>query len=135
MSEQPSVTPILTDRVAATTAPYSPALLIEGGRLLLISGQGPVDAAGRVVGPGDPEAQVRQVFANLRALVEAAGGALSDLVELNAYLLDMSTRGVITEVRRELFTPPYPTATMVEINKLAADEWLVEISAVAVLRK
>src|SRR5262249_34368673 len=66
MSEQPRVTPILTDRVAATTAPYSHALLIEGGRLLLISGQGPVDAAGSVVGPGDPEAQVRQVFANLR---------------------------------------------------------------------
>jgi enamine deaminase RidA (YjgF/YER057c/UK114 family) len=133
MSEAAKITQVQTDQVAATTAPYSPALVIEGGRLLLISGQGPVDAAGNVVGVGDPEAQVRQVFANLQALVEAAGGTLANIVELNAYVLDMSYRSIITEVRRELLRPPYPTATMVEISKLAVDDWLVEISAVAVL--
>jgi 2-iminobutanoate/2-iminopropanoate deaminase len=133
MSGPPRVTPVHTDRVGATTAPYSHALQIEGGRLVLISGQGPVDAAGNLVGAGDPEAQVRQVFANVQALVEAAGGTLANLVEINAYLRDMRYRTIITQVRRELFTPPYPTSTMVEISKLAFDEWLVEISAVAVV--
>src|SRR5262245_62109873 len=70
--QQRRVTVVQTDQVAATTAPYSHALSIEGGRLLLISGQGPVDREGNVVGVGDPQAQVRQVFANIQALVEAA---------------------------------------------------------------
>jgi enamine deaminase RidA (YjgF/YER057c/UK114 family) len=117
--------------VASTTAPYSHALIVESGRLLFISGQGPVDAQGNVVGIGDPQAQVRQVFANVQALVEAAGGSLADVVELTAYLRDMRYRSIITEVRKELLRPPFPTATMFEVNRLAFDEWLVEISAVA----
>lgn len=133
MTKRARVTLVQARGVAATTAPYSHALIVEAGRLLFISGQGPVDAQGKVVGIGDPRAQVRQVFANLQALVEAAGGSLADIVELTAYLRDMSYRSIITEVRKELLEAPYPTATMVEINRLAFDEWLVEISAVAAL--
>ena len=133
MSKNERVTLVQANGVAATTAPYSHALIVEAGRLLFISGQGPVDAQGNVVGIGDPHAQVRQVFANLGALVEAAGGTLADIVELTAYLRDMRYRTIITEVRQELLRTPYPTATMFEINKLAFDEWLVEISAVAAL--
>ncbi|MBI3972396.1 MAG: RidA family protein [Chloroflexi bacterium] len=133
MSRTARVTLVQANGVAATTAPYSHALIVEAGRLLFISGQGPVDANGDVVGIGDPHAQVRQVFANIQALVEAAGGSLADIVELTAYLRDMSYRSIITEVRKELLKAPYPTATMVEISKLAFDDWLVEISAVTAL--
>ena len=133
MPKTTRVTLVQANGVAATTAPYSNALIVEAGRLLFISGQGPVDARGDVVGVGDPRAQVRQVFANLQALVEAAGGSLADIVQLTAYLRDMSYRTIITELRKELLRAPYPTATMFEINKLAFDEWLVEISAVAAL--
>lgn len=133
MATTARATLVETNRVAPTTAPYSHALIVEAGRLLFISGQGPVDADGRVVGIGDPQAQVRQVFANIQALVEAAGGSLANIVELTAYLRDMSYRAIITEVRRELLRAPYPTATMFEVNKLAVDEWLVEISAVAAI--
>src|SRR4051812_15428967 len=94
---RPRVTLVPAGGVAETTAPYSHALIVEAGRLVFISGQGPVDASGNVVGIGDPRAQVRQVFANLQALVEAAGGSLADIVELTAYLRDMSYRSIITE--------------------------------------
>jgi 2-iminobutanoate/2-iminopropanoate deaminase len=127
------VTQVHARGVAPTTAPYSHALLVDAGRLLFISGQGPVDVGGNVVGIGDPGAQVRQVFANLKALVEAAGGSLANIVELTACLRHMSYRSIITEVRQELLTAPYPTATMFEVNRLAFDDWLVEISAVAAI--
>jgi 2-iminobutanoate/2-iminopropanoate deaminase len=107
--------------------------VVDAKRLLLISGQGPVDAAGSLVGKGDPEAQVRQVFVNIRALVGAAGGTLADLVEVTVFLRDMQHRALVTRVRQELLRPPYPTATMVEVSRLAVDDWLVEISAVAAL--
>src|SRR5262245_3370449 len=109
MPNQSRVTLVQAPGVAATTAPYSHALMVDAGRLLFISGQGPVDAKGNVVGIGDPRAQVRQVFANLQALVEAAGGSLDDIVSLTAYLRDMSHRAIITEIRQELLRAPYPT--------------------------
>jgi reactive intermediate/imine deaminase len=127
------IRPVQSAQVAAPTVPYSQALVVEAGRLLFIAGQGPVDAAGNLVGAGDVEAQVRQVFANVRALLEAAGGRLDHLVELTIYLRDMRHRPAVTRVREELLRPPYPTATMVEISRLAFDDWLVEISAIAAL--
>jgi enamine deaminase RidA (YjgF/YER057c/UK114 family) len=78
---RPRVTLVQASGVAETTAPYSHVLIVEAGRLLFISGQGPVDAQGYVVGTGDPQAQVRQVFANIQAPVEAAGGSPADIVE------------------------------------------------------
>lgn len=133
MGASERVTVVLPPGVAAPTAPYSHALVVEAGRLLFISGQGPVDAQGNLVGAGDLRAQVRQVYANIQALLEAAGGTMANVVELTTYVLDISQRSIITEVRQELLHSPYPTSTMVEISKLAFDDWLVEISAVAAL--
>jgi 2-iminobutanoate/2-iminopropanoate deaminase len=134
MSTETRITPVVPAGVAPPTAPYSHALLIEGGRLLLISGQGPVDAEGNVPSVDDPEAQVRQVFRNIEALVKAGGGrGLADVVEITCYLRDMRHRAVITKVRNELLTPPFPTSTMFGVTALAFDDWLVEISAIAVV--
>ena len=133
MPDRARVTPVNPPGVSSPTAPYSHALLVETRRLLLVSGQGPVDAAGNVVGRDDPEAQIRQVFANIQALVEAAGGSLADVVEITCYLRKMEYRTTVTKVRQEILRPPYPTSTVVEIASLSFDDWLVEISAIAAL--
>jgi reactive intermediate/imine deaminase len=119
--------------VPAPSAPYSQALAVQASRWVFVAGQVPVDAEGRIVGPGDPRAQIRQAFANVQALVEAAGGSLANVVELTIYLRDMAHRPLVTDVRHELLRLPYPATTMVEVSRLAADDWLVEISAVAAL--
>lgn len=125
----PRVRPVATDLVPKPTVPYSHALIVEAGRLVFVSGQGPADAQG--VSPGDIHAQVEQAFANVQSLLEAAGGSLASIVEITVYLRDMSHRAVVTEVRRRILKEPYPTSTMVEISRLAFDDWLVEISAIA----
>jgi len=113
--------------------PYSQALMVEAKRTLYIAGQVPIDGNGNLVGRGDIEAQVRQVFANIKAHCEAAGGSLDNVVFLTIYVTDMRFRPVITAVRKEVLKPPYPCATMVQIGSLADENWLVEIDAVAAL--
>ena len=130
------LTLVTSERVAKPSAQYSQALCVpsgEGGRLLFIAGQGPIDEAGRLVGAGDPEAQVRRVFANIQALLEAAGGGWGDVAEMTIYLTDIAHRPAVSKVRAELLTEPYPTATMLQVGALVVPEWVVEISALAVL--
>lgn len=125
--------PIMGKGVAAPGGPYSQAILTEAKRTLYIAGQVPVDEKGQLVGRGDVEAQARKVLGNIRALCEAAGGSLENVVSVTIYLTDMRFRPVITKVRNEVLEPPYPTATMVQIDALADENWLVEIDAVAAL--
>jgi reactive intermediate/imine deaminase len=129
----PRAQAVETAAVAPPATPYSHALVVSAGRLVFVSGQVPLDAAGALVGPGDARAQIRQVFANVQALLEAAGGGLEHVVELTVYLRDMAHRPLVTEVRQQVLRPPYPATTMVEVSRLAADDWLVEISAVAAI--
>lgn len=115
------------------TAPYSLAIETRGNRTLYISGQGPVDGHGNIVGKHDIHKQTVQVFENIKTLVEAAGGSLDEVVKLGIFVTDIGYRETITKVRHHYLHDPFPTATMVEIVKLASPDWLVEIEAVAVL--
>ena len=122
--------------VPTPTVPYSQAVTVdvaEPARLIFVSGQGPVDERGATVGGDDPAAQARQVFANIQSLLQAAGAALSDVVELNIYVRDIAYRAALIEVRQALLRPPYPATTMVAISGLAFPDWLLEISATAVV--
>jgi reactive intermediate/imine deaminase len=130
----PDIRVVHAPGVPTPATPYSQALEVRASRFLFISGQVPLDADGNLVGAGDARAQIRQAFANVQALVEAAGGTLANVVELTIYLRDMAAhRPLITELRQQILHPPYPATTMVEISRLAAEEWLVEISATAAL--
>ena len=124
---------ILGKGMQKPAAPYSLAVEAQGRRTLHISGQVPVDPQGNLVGKGDARAQTVQVFENIKALVEAAGGTLENIVKLGIFVTDIRFRDTITEVRRHYLKEPFPAATMVEISKLASPDWLVEIEAVAVL--
>jgi 2-iminobutanoate/2-iminopropanoate deaminase len=112
--------------------PYSPALRV--GEWLVIAGQAPVDEDGNVVGRGDPAAQWRRCLENIRSLVEEAGGSMADVVHTGIYVTDMRYHLAHSEIRREFFEEPYPTATVVGVTSLAHEDWLIEIEAMAYLR-
>jgi reactive intermediate/imine deaminase len=111
--------------------PYSAALRV--GNWLFIAGQAALDADGDVVGRGDADMQWRQCLENIRSIVEAAGGSMSRVVRLGIYVTDMRHHLAFSEIRREYFEPPYPTATVVGVTALAGDDWLIEIEATAYL--
>jgi reactive intermediate/imine deaminase len=113
---------------------YSQAILAEGCRLLFISGQVPVDDQGQLVGHGDIEAQTRQVFRNLRLILESAGGTLADIVKWTIYDTDVVRhQAALRKVREEIFGGSYPASTKIEVQRLAEPGWLIEIDAIAVL--
>jgi reactive intermediate/imine deaminase len=112
--------------------PFSPAL--RDGSLLFISGQVSVDADWKTVGAGDFEAQARQTFENLAAVLEAAGASFANVVELTYYLVDLDDFAVLDRVRRDyLAGPPFPASTAVEVSRLLDPAWLLEVAAMAVL--
>lgn len=124
---------VQSDRVPTPATAYSQALLATGRRLLFISGQVPVNAAGKLVGEGDFRAQVHQVFQNLQANLKAAGAEWTNVAKLTVFLVNMADFPIFNEVRREYLRPDYPTATTVAVSALVCPEWLIEIEAIAVL--
>lgn len=114
---------------------YTHVVEATGGRTIYISGQVPSDAKGNIVGLGDFRTQVTQVFENLKAALAAARADFGDVVKANYYVLDMSNIGVLREVRAGYLKAAPPASTLVEVRKLAREEFLVEIEMVAVCAK
>jgi 2-iminobutanoate/2-iminopropanoate deaminase len=112
---------------------YSQAILTEGGKLLFIAGQTASDKDGNAVGKGDITAQTRQVFDNIKAVLEAAGGSLDSLVMTTTYITDRQYREGYNEVRRGMYKKDPPTSTLVIVKGLANEDYLIEIAGIAVL--
>jgi len=112
---------------------YSQGILNQGGKLLFIAGQTASDKDGNVVGAGDIRAQTEQVFANLRAVLKAAGGTLDNLVMTTTYITDREYREGYNEVRRRQYKKTPPTSTLVIVKGLAHPDYLIEIAGIAVL--
>ncbi len=121
------------------TAGYSQIAEVTGGKIIYISGQVAVDRSGNLVGKDDFRAQVGQVFDNLKAAVEAAGGDFNSVIKLNFYCaesVDASQLPALREVRdKYVNTASPPTSTLVVVRRLARPEWLLEVEAVAVVKK
>lgn len=125
---------ITTDRLAVPNGHFSQATTIEAkGKLVFISGMTARTSDGKIAGIGDIEAQTRQVCDNVQAAVEAAGGTLDDIVRVDVYVRNIEHFPIIHKVRREYFKEPVPASTMVEVSKMVFPEYLIEISAIAVL--
>ncbi|HVO93125.1 MAG TPA: RidA family protein [Terriglobales bacterium] len=114
---------------------YSQAILNQGGKLLFVAGQTASDQNGQVVGKGDIGAQTEQVFANLKAVLKAAGGTLDDLVMTTTYIVDRECREGYNEVRQRQYKKNPPTSTLVIVKGLAHPDYLIEISGIAVIAK
>ena len=118
---------------------YSHAAETRGGRVLFLAGQVAKDRDGQVVGKGDLIAQFRQVCENLKTLVTASGGQLTDVVKLTIYVLDageFKRRGKpIGVVYREYFGKHFPAMTLVGVRDLydAAEGCMIEIDGFACL--
>ena len=105
-----------TDQAPAAIGPYSQA--VHFGHLLFVSGTLPVDPrTGQLVG-GDIEAQSRQVFRNLAAIAEAAGGQLADAVKVTVFLTDLGDFQRLNGVYREWFGEPFPARSTVQVAAL-----------------
>ena len=121
-------------RVEALSEPISHYTdAVRAGDLLFISGLVGVDGRGTLVGGQDVAAQARQVFENMRAVLEEAGGRFEDVVKVTVYLTDVDDRPKINPVRQEVFGAARPASTLVEVSRLAVPGAKVEIEAVALI--
>ncbi len=127
------------ETMAKPTVGYSQVAEVGEGKIVYIAGQIAVDKSGNLVGKDDFRAQVQQVFENLKAAVEAAGGDFSSVIKLNFYCaasVDPSQLPVVREVRdKYVNTGNPPTSTLVFVQRLARPEWMIEVEAVAVVKK
>jgi 2-iminobutanoate/2-iminopropanoate deaminase len=121
---------LMVDGLAPPISHYADA--VAAGDSLYISGIVPIDAEGNVVGD-DVVAQTRQVLANMRIVLAAAGAQPSDVVKVTVYLLDVDDRPLINPVREEFFGESRPASTLVEVSRLAVPGARVEIEAIAQL--
>ena len=122
-------TAIRTNSAPAAIGTYSQA--IRTGNTVWLSGQIGLDpASGQMVEGID--AQVEQVFANLRAVVDAAGGSLAQVVKVNVYLTDLAHFGKVNEAMAKYFREPYPARAAIGVSALPRGA-LVEADAVLVL--
>lgn len=112
------------------TTGYSPAVVTDGP-LVHVSGQVAFDKERKLVGRGDIAAQATQVYANLKAVLEAAGSGLDRVVKLTVYVTDPRFTPAVREARSKFLKEPYPASTLVVVAGLAEPELLVEIEAVA----
>jgi 2-iminobutanoate/2-iminopropanoate deaminase len=81
----------------------------------------------------DAYAQSIVIFDKIKALIEAAGGSMADIVKVNIFLTDVDDRQQVWEARRQYFEDDYPVSTLLEISKLVHPDMLVEIEAVGIL--
>jgi reactive intermediate/imine deaminase len=112
---------------APPAGPYSPGVRV--GDLLFVSGQGPFDAAGNLVG-ADFAGQARAVFDNIARIVHAAGGDLDGIVRVGAYLKTLDDFAEFNDIMREVLPAPYPARTTIPAD---LPGFLIEVDAVAVL--
>ncbi len=132
--DRAQIRPASLDLATADRLAY--AYGVRTDRLVWIAGQVARDGQGRLVGAGDAEAQAVQCFENVKAVVEAAGGTMADLVRVNMYVTERPFREAVNTVRARYFTPPrLPVGTLLIVAGLALPEYLVEVDAVAVLRR
>ena len=106
---------------------------VIAGRTLYVSGLVATNEAGEVVGAGDVVEQTRQIFRNLKAILDAAGAKPADVAKVTIYMRDVAQRPLINPIRQEFFGPHRPASTLVEISRLVRDDLLLEIEAVAQL--
>ena len=116
---------------------YSHAMIAPAGEIVVVAGQVGMDAAGRLIGPSDAVAQTTQAFANIDAVLRAAGSRMGDVVRFQTFLTHASDIDGFMKARREVFPGYYPDGayppnTILVVSRLVKPELLVEIEAMAV---
>jgi len=123
----------ITAAEAKPIANYKMATRMEGGRLLYIAGQVARDAEGNVLGKGDIRTQARQVFENVRHVLRAAGGDLSDLLKITTYITKIEDFPAVAEMRSSVFPGELPASTLIVVARLAQPDLLIEVEGMAAI--
>jgi 2-iminobutanoate/2-iminopropanoate deaminase len=119
---------VATPSAPAAIGPYSQA--IRAGGFIFVSGQIPIDPATGTLVDGDIATQTHRVFANLKAILEAAGSSLDHVVRATVYLADMNDFAIVNEVYGGYFSNPAPARATVQAARLPKDA-RVEIDVIA----
>src|SRR5271157_3404503 len=107
---------IQTDSAPKAIGPYSQAVRV--GDLVFVSGQIPLDPATGTLVSGDIEAEIRRVLENLKAIVQAAGASLAQVVKVNVYLTDLAHFAVLNQLMAGYFSEPYPARAAIGVAAL-----------------
>ena len=121
-------TPVATERAPRAIGPYSQAVIADGW--LFCSGQIPLDPATGQIVDGDAATQTRQVFSNLRHVLEAAGCGFDAVVKTTVFLADMNDFAAMNEVYATMFSSPAPARSTIQAARLPRDA-RVEIEVIA----
>ncbi|MGD9660355.1 MAG: RidA family protein [Porticoccaceae bacterium] len=121
---------IHTTKAPAAIGTYSQAIKVNG--TVYLSGQIPLDPETMNLVAGDFGAQTEQVFRNLAAVCEAAGGSLQDMVKVNIYLTDLANFATVNEIMARHFQQPYPARAAIGVSALPKGA-LVEMDGVMVI--
>lgn len=122
---------VSSDAAPRAIGPYSQA--IRAGSLIFVSGQIPLDPASGAMVEGDIVAQTHRVFANLGAILEAAGASFDHVVRTTVYLADMNDFAAVNEIYGMYFSSPAPARATVQAARLPKDA-RVEIDLIASLQ-
>jgi 2-iminobutanoate/2-iminopropanoate deaminase len=123
------------DTIAAPVGRYSHAVRVEAGDAvwIYVSGQIANDLEGNLIGPGDLRAQTRQVFENLRQILEANGATFADVVKIGTYLTTLDDAAGMREIRSEYLVGEPPASTAVQVAALVVPDAMIEVDLVAVV--
>ena len=119
---------IATDKAPAAIGPYSQGIKIDN--LIFTSGQLPIDPATGEIAGGSIEEQAKQAFENLKAVLEASGASLGDVIKTTVFLDNLGDFGTVNEIYGSYFSKPYPARSCYEVAKLPKGA-LIEVEAVA----
>jgi 2-iminobutanoate/2-iminopropanoate deaminase len=106
----------------------------KAGNTLYIAGQIAQDVDGNLVGKGNFEAQVHQVYTNLQNILEESGGGLQNIVKMTTFLTHYNYIETYRRVRNDYFPEPCPPNTLLIIESLALPDYMIEVEAIAVLQ-
>lgn len=123
---------IQTDMAPAAVGPYSQAVAVTGGKTVYVSGQIGLDPKTGELVSDNFEAQVRQCFTNLIAIIEAAGGSLEQVVKINLFLTDLSKFASVNAIMAEVMDEPYPARSTLGVASLPKNAQF-EVEAILVI--
>jgi len=123
---------IETNKAPQAIGTYSQAIKVEN--TVYLSGQIPLIPETMEIAEGDISDHIKQVFDNLNAVAEAAGGNFHDIVKLNVFLTDLSNFPVVNEIMSHYFTQPYPARAVVGVASLPKGVG-IEMDAIMVIRE
>ena len=128
---------VTSKELGPTLGMYSHGMVAPAGEIVVVAGQVGMDAAGKLVGPGDIRAQTKQAFGNISKVLTAAGCGMRDVVRFQTFLTHASDIDGFMQARREVFPSYYPDGvyppnTILVVSRLVQPELLIEIEAMAV---